>query len=175
MITNKLLVVLVVGGLIMGCTARVSVSTPAQPSHAPSPSTPSPLPTQTGISVKTVPATEVIQTPADRATFTVPPSIDHQFPPAIDDHLPPTSVETARADLAHRLHTDVSLIKVTEVGLREPDLEVMPCLADLSRYEELWKNLSEIEWIALSVKGNIHHYVAVGDLVLYCDEPVVHE
>jgi hypothetical protein len=175
MIANKLLFLLVVVGLTVGCTTHVSISATAQPSHTPSPSTPYSFPTQTGISVETVPAAEVVQIPADRATFAIPPSIDHRPPPAVDHHLPPTSVEMARADLAHRLHADVSVIKVTEVGLREPNLEVMPCLADLSRYEELWKNLSEIEWIVLSVKGNIHHYVAVGDLVLYCDEPAVRE
>lgn len=162
MVTNKLLILLLVIGLATGCVIGVSSPRGDEPSPLPSP-----LPTQTGAS-ETAPASETPETPADRATPDVPPPAERR-PPAIEDSSPPTPVEMARSDLAHRLHTDIFLIDVVGVVAREPDVEVMPCLASDAVAERLWANLGEVQWISLSVKGNVHHYVALGDLVIYCD------
>lgn len=163
MITNKLLSLLVVVGLTAGCATRVS--SPCGTGPAP---LPSPLSTQTGVS-ETAPANETPETPVDRVTPDVPLPVERR-PPAVEDHSPPTPVETARVDLAHRLHTDIFLIDVVKVVAQEPDAEVMPCLAGDAVPEELWVSLSEVQWISLSVKGNVHRYVALGDLIIYCGE-----
>lgn len=75
----------------------------------------------------------------------------------------------ARLDLAHRLNTDIIWIDVVEVVTREPDADIMPCLADETLFRGLRENLGEVQWISLSVKGNIYHYIALGDFIQYCD------
>ena len=128
-----------------------------------------PLPTQTGIS-ETVPASQTPEMDADRTPPPLPPPSKHRPPPIDMDDLPPTPIDRARANLSRRLHVDIVWIEVAEVVLREPNAEDMPCLAGKSVSEELWVNLDEVQWISLSVKGNIHHYIALGDVVIYCDE-----
>ena len=91
-------------------------------------------------------------------------------PPAIEVYATPPPAETARADLAHRLHTDIALIQIVQVITREPDADEMPCLAEQSMSQKLWADLNEVQWISLSVKGNIHYYAAMGDLILYCEK-----
>lgn len=163
---KDLLPTVVVIGLVAGCSVGVVSHRDVELL-----SIPSPLPTPV-MELKTPPVGEPPEMPADRAThdaLSLPPSVGHRPPPAVEDHFPPTPVEMARADLAHRLHTETSLVDVVEAVTREPDVEVMRCLGDILS-EELWSDLSEVEWISLSVKGNVHHYVALGEVVLYCDE-----
>jgi hypothetical protein len=66
------------------------------------------------------------------------------------------------------LQVDLAWIEVVEVITREPDAEVMPCLAGDAVPEELWANLDEVKWITLSVGGKIHHYLVLEDLTIYC-------
>jgi hypothetical protein len=150
-------------GLLVGCVAAGPSVTDVVPSLVPSA-----VPT----------ATEVVE----GATIGVKPTATGERvsplatsraevrPPAVESLSPSTPVEIARADLAHRLHTDVSLIETIVVTFRAPDLEVMPCLADIEECGPLFGNLNSVQWIALSVKGNDHRYVALGELVLYCEE-----
>jgi hypothetical protein len=87
----------------------------------------------------------------------------------VEDIATPTPAELARADLAYRLNADIALVEVVSVVTREPDEDEIPCLTSDAIAEDLWGRVEEVRWIALSVKGNVHHYVALGDLVIYCD------
>jgi hypothetical protein len=78
--------------------------------------------------------------------------------------------QSARIDLAARLHTDADLVEILDVTSQKPDPQTMPCLADGSLAEELWSRAETVEWISLSIKGNLYHYLALGDLLLYCEE-----
>jgi len=45
----------------------------------------------------------------------------------------------------------------------------------LEVFEMLWQDdrvTAQVEWISLSVKGNAHHYAALGDLIVYCGDMV---
>lgn len=121
------------------------------------------------LSPLTTPTPHIMPITLPTAQTATPPPSEYHRPPIDKDFLPPTPAETAQADLAHRLHVDIGWIKVTEIVAREPNTEDMPCLARDSVPEGLWMNLDEVQWISLSVKGNVHHYVALGDLVIYCD------
>ncbi len=166
-VTNKLLPLLVVVGLAAGCVAGVS-SPPGDGEPLP---VSSPLPTQTGES-DAAPAGETPEAPSRQATPDVSPAVERQLPPAVETLSPSTPVEAARSDLARRLHVDAFWIEVVEVVVREPDTVVMPCLAEDAAFEKLGEGLDEVrvQWISLSVKGSVHHYVALGDLVVYCGE-----
>lgn len=171
MVTNKLLFLLVVIGLTAGCGAGTASPRDIEPSPTWSLIS-SPIPTQTRFS-ETEPAGGTPEAPADRVAPDLPTPVEGRppaMPPAVEDISPPTPVEAARADLAHRLHTDIAWVEVVGVATRAPDAGVMPCLASDAVAEELWVNLSEVEWISLSVKGNVHHYVALGAWVIYCDD-----
>ena len=91
------------------------------------------------------------------------------MPPAVENIATPTPAEFARADLAHRLNADIALVEVVSMVAREPDADEMPCLSDDRVFRDLWVDAESVGWITLSVKGNLHHYVALGDLVIYCD------
>jgi hypothetical protein len=88
----------------------------------------------------------------------------------VEDIATPTPAELARADLAYRLNANISLVEVVSVVTREPDGEEMPCLTGDTISEKFWGRVDEVGWITLSVKGNIHHYVALGDVIIYCEE-----
>jgi hypothetical protein len=92
------------------------------------------------------------------------------MPPAVEPLATPTAIESARADLAHRLNAEVALVEVVSVTTREPEPAKMPCLAEDTVSRRIWGSAEGVTWITLSVKGNIHHYVALGDVVIYCDE-----
>jgi len=81
----------------------------------------------------------------------------------------PTPVDLARADLAIRLHADIALVELVSLVKGAPDGEAMPCLTDGRLAEELWSRVEEVAWITLSVKGSAHHYVGVGNRVIYCE------
>lgn len=119
-----------------------------------------------------MPASQTPEMDADRTPHPLPPPSKHQPPPIDTDDSPLTPIEMARADLSRRLKVDAVWIEVVEVVTREPNAEDMPCLAGNSVPEELWVNLDEVQWISLSAKGNIHHYIVLGDLIIYCDKQV---
>jgi len=165
-VTNKLLPLLVVVGLAAGCAAGVS-SPPGGGEPLP---VSSPLPTQTGES-DAAPAGETPEAPSKQATPDVSYPAEHWQPPVDVDDSPHTLVGMARDDLAHRLRIDLVWVEVVEVVAREPDAEVMSCLAMGEIYhKDMLTDLGEVQWISLSVKGNIHHYVAFADGVIYCEE-----
>lgn len=145
MFAKKLLSLLIAIGLTAGCVA--GTATPR--------STESPSPTIMPTDTRTVP-------PSPRPT--------EQRPPAIEEQATPTPAQMARADLAHRLNADVALIEIVDVSKRAPDPDEMPCLAEGTVPERVWRELEEVEWITLSVKGNRHHYLAWGEVVIYCEE-----
>jgi hypothetical protein len=109
------------------------------------------------------------ETPADRATPHVPPPTERRPPPVDLEDAPFTPVAMAQADLSRRLRVDIAWIEVVEVVSREPSAEDIRCLAGDSASEERWANLDKIQRITLSVKGNVHHYVALENLIIYCD------
>jgi len=158
MFTNKLLPWLIFVGLLTSCAIDTPLSSTPKPSSRP---------IHTEISV-TPSASKTPETPTVQATPDAPSTKER--PPAVEDMSTPAPVETARADLAQRLHTDVARIEVIDVTAREPDIEDMPCLADKPTFEKLGESVEEIQWITLSVKDNIYHYVAWGDQVIYCEE-----
>lgn len=141
----SLLPLIITIGLITGCVA--GTATPR--------STASPSPTIMPTDTSTVP-------PSPRPT--------EQRPPAIEEQATPMPVQMARADLARRLNTDIDLIEIVDVSTRAPDPAEMPCLAEGTVPERVWRGLEEVEWITLSVKGNQHHYLAWGEMVIYCEE-----
>jgi hypothetical protein len=161
--TNRGLLLLIGVGLLTGCVA----GGPSVTDVASFP-IPSAVPTVTE-SAEGMPVGEQPTATGEWASPLATPGSEVR-PPAVESLSTPAPVEMARADLARRLHTDVSLIKEIEVTFRAPDLDVMPCLADIGQHEALFGNLSNVQWITLSVKGNDHHYVALGELVLYCEE-----
>lgn len=121
------------------------------------------LPSRTPIS------NEPPQPLAPRSTIPAP-TTDESMPPAVEDVMTPTAAETARADLAHRLNADAALVEVVDAVMRPPEPENMPCLTDGTVPVELWGRAEEVKWITLSVKGNRYHYLALGDLISYCNE-----
>jgi hypothetical protein len=149
--------------LLTGCVAGDSPVTDVAPSFVPSA-----VPTATGVVERATVGVKPTAT-GERIQPLATPEAEVR-PPAVENHSTPAPVEMARADLARRLHTDVSLIEMTDMTLRAPDRDLMPCLAYLGEQEGLFGNLSSVQWITLSVKGNDHHYVALGELVLYCEE-----
>ena len=172
MVANKLLFLLTVIGLVTGCSVGMPSQRDAEPSPVPS-SIPSPLPTQTVVLETEVASVNgTLEIPVEQAPSSVPLPTEHRPPPARDDLSLPTPVETARLDLADRLHTDVAWVQVMSVVTREPDAEVVLCLGDNASFRKLWEDLVDVQvqWISLSVKGNVHHYVALGDWVAYCDQ-----
>jgi len=161
--TNRGLLLLIGVGLLTGCVAEGSSIDGVEPSLVPSAvPTATESPEETPVGVKPT-------TTGERALPLATPRGEVR-PPAVESLSTPSPVEMARADLARRLHTDVSLIEKTGLTFRAPDLDGMPCLADIGEQEALFGNLSSVLWITLSVKGNDHHYVALGELVLYCEE-----
>jgi len=165
MVMSKLLFLFVSISLIAGCV----IGTPGQHSVEPA-STLSPLPTQPG----DLP-TSIIETPEmstiEPATLDVfPLSTPEQQPPA-DDAPPRTLVGMTKADLARRLRVDPAWVEVVQVAAREPDTQVMSCLNNGAAPERTWENLDEVQWITLSVKGEVYYYVALVDLISYCDMP----
>lgn len=170
MVANKLLFLLMVVGLVTGCSVGMSSQSGVELLPVPS-SIPSPLPTQTVVlGTEITPVNEAPETPVEQMTPGIPPPAGLRPPPARNDPAPLTPVEMARFDLADRLHTDVTWVQVMGVVTREPDAEVMLCLGDNALFKRLWEDLVDVQvqWISLSVKGNVHHYAALGDLVVYC-------
>jgi hypothetical protein len=157
--------------LVTGCSVGMSSQSGVEPLPVPS-SIPSPLPTQTmTLRTEVAPVNEVPEIPVGQTPSSVPLPAEHRPPPARDDLSLPTPVEMARFDLADRLHTDVTRVQVMGVVTREPDAEVMLCLGDNTLFKRLWEDLVDVQvqWISLSVKGNVHHYAALGGLVIYCE------
>jgi hypothetical protein len=77
-------------------------------------------------------------------------------------------VEGARRDLARRLQVDPVWIEVVEAVTREPDAETMPCLTNGTVPQELWADLDQVQWITLSVKEQVYHYLVLDDFIVYC-------
>ncbi|MCP4540857.1 MAG: hypothetical protein GY832_27285 [Chloroflexi bacterium] len=173
MIAKKLLFLLLVIGLITGCSTRTSPQQDAEPSPIPSP-IPSPRPTQTPpLETETVPVNEATEILGEQPPSIVPPPAEHRPPPSRDDPEPHTLAEMARFDLADRLYTDVDSVQVMGVVTRELDADVMSCIEDEPLFEKLWEDDQgerQVEWISLSVKGNVHHYIVLGDWVAYCGQ-----
>ncbi len=173
LIASKLLFLLTIVGLTTGCSVQMSSQHDVEPSLVSSP-IPSPLPTQTiALETAIVPVEGRPETLVEQSTPGAPPPAERQPPPARDDPSPPSPAEMARFDLADYLHTDVAWVQVVDVVVREPDAEVMSCLGNEPLFEKLWGDdqvTVQVDWISLSVKGNIYHYVALGDRVTYCDE-----
>ncbi len=166
MVTNKLLLSLIVIGLVTGCTAETSFQGEAEATLTPK-SIPSPLATQTGDS-EPPPATETSEMPTNAAVPDTPFPVESEQPPDSERRSPRPPVEGARRDLARRLQVDLALVEVIEAVTQEPDVEMMPCLANGTVTEELWVNLDEVQWITLSVKKQVHHYLVLDDFIVYC-------
>jgi hypothetical protein len=145
---STLLMLLMLISLTVGC------ATPASPEASDAPE-----------STKT----EVGETAEPIETATAQATMPESRPPAVEDMSTPTPAEMASIDLAHRLNADVQFVEVVEVTTRAPDPDEMVCLTDGSVPEALWTRAETVQWIALSVKGNLYHYVALGDLVVYCE------
>jgi hypothetical protein len=163
---DRLIFLIAVALLISGCAASSQTTSgldtkPGATRPPDSPTVPRPVP-------ETPLASEPSQPPA-ADTKPGTPITGESMPPAVEDITTPTAAETARADLAHRLNADIALVEVVDVVMRPPERETMSCLADGLVPEELWGRAEEVKWITLSVKGNVYHYVALGDLVVYCD------
>lgn len=156
--------------IIVGLTAGCATTAPVSPGPGPTTeaSRPSSSPTPRPDIPQTPTVSEASPTPASRVTREAPRGSEYR-PPAVEDIATPTPAELARADLAYRLNADIALVEVVSVVTREPDEDEMPCLTSDAIAEDLWGRVEEVRWIALSVKGNVHHYVALGDLVIYCD------
>lgn len=165
MLKSKLLILVAVALLASGCAmdAQTSSSSDLTPGASRPPDSPT-VPR----SISQTPLTSEPSQPS--AAHTTPGTpIGEPMPPAVEDIATPTAAETARADLTHRLNTETGLVEVVDVVIRPPEPETMPCLADGVVPEELWRRAEQVKWITLSVKGNVYHYVALGDLVVYCE------
>jgi hypothetical protein len=142
----SLLPLMITIGLIAGCVA--GTATPRGTESSPAP---------------TVPQT-------DTSTVQPSPRPTEQRPPAVEEQATPMPAQMARADLARRLNTDTALIEIVDVSTRAPDPAEMPCLADGTVPERVWRGLEEVTWVTLSVKSNRHHYLAWGEMAIYCEE-----
>ena len=91
-------------------------------------------------------------------------------PPVDVELVPIPSVAMARADLARRLTVDAALIETVQVTSQRSDAPDMPCLTKGSVPESLLVNLDQAQWISLSFKDNVYHYIALADLVVYCGQ-----
>lgn len=162
MIMSRWLCLCVSIGLMAGCTVGVQGQHGVEPGP-----TFSSLPTPPGDSGPV----SVTETPMGGATPYVLPLAEPELqqPPA-DDAPSCTIVGMARADLARRLGVGLEWVEVVAVTAREPDTEVMFCLAGDATPEPAWADLDEVQWITLSVKGKVYRYVGLVDLVSYCDE-----
>lgn len=166
MLKSKLLILVAVTLVASGCA--MDAQTPSSSDLTPGASRPPDSPTVPRPMPETPLATETSQ-PSAAHTTPGTPITGESMPPAVEDIATPTAAETARADLAHRLNTETGLVEVVDVVMRPPEPEIMPCLADGVVPEELWRRAEQVKWITLSVKGNVYHYVALGDLVVYCE------
>jgi len=164
MVTNKLLPLLTIIGLVTGCAGAMPVPSSPEPSD-----TPTTLPTQTRVP-EIAPAGEMPETPADGATPFAPAPAEHRPPAFDDDNSLPTPVEIARADLARRLDVDVAQVEVVEVVAGKVVTGYSQCVADNLLAQRLLAQPGEVQWIRLSVKGNAHCYAALGHLVIYCPQ-----
>lgn len=165
MLKDRLLFLIALALLVSGCAGSLQATPGAD--NNPGASYPSESPTVPRHALKTPISSEPSQPSVPRSTIPTP-TTGESMPPAVEDITTPTAVETARADLAHRLNADTDLVEVVDVVVRPPEPETMPCLADEVIPEELWGRAEEVKWMTLSVKGNVYHYVALGDLVSYC-------
>jgi len=50
------------------------------------------------------------------------------------------------------------------------DEEPLTCLNASLYSEMLQAHFKEVQWISLSVTGNLYHYVVFGDVIVFCDE-----
>jgi hypothetical protein len=162
MVTNELFYLLIVVGLVTGCVAGVPAPPCSEPPHIPLS-----LPTQPPVS-ETVPASETSATSTDRAMLSASPPAERMPLAFDDDDSPPTPVEVARANLARRLDVDLAQVEAVEVVPGDVAVEDLQCLADRLLAQRLLAQPGEVQWIHLSVKGNAHYYVALGQLVIYC-------
>lgn len=150
---NKWLFPLIVVGLAVGCAK--TAGPPLSPTSAPA----TPIPALT--------PSASLQRPRSPAAT---PSAEYQ--PPVDDgpSMPLSPAAQARIDLARRLRIDSDRIDVVNVTARELDEAVISCLTRGGGSEKLWADLEEVQWITLAVKDKVHHYVALDELVIYCDE-----
>jgi hypothetical protein len=133
-----------------------------------SPTSPAPLPTDEPIQANPTPT---IAPDRASATPTSLPAVDQGLQPPVDvDNVPPVPAQAARFDLARRLRLDARLISVVEITTQVPSPKEMPCLAGGLLDEDLSASGQEVQWITLSAKGKIYHYVALRDLIVYCEE-----
>jgi len=122
--------------------------------------TPSPSPAAPGATEPGLPSESHERIP--------PPPID-PYPVGDSGNLPFTPAESARVDLARRLNADVALIELAWIVTRSPDPDEMPCLRNNPAVEEVTLAVNEVEWMAFSVKGNLHHYIVVARVPIYCE------
>ena len=162
MIISRSLFLFISIGLIAGCIAGTSDQHGIETVVISSP-----FPTQSG---NLEPVTETLDTYKDETSpYVLPLDQPKQQPPPSGGDPPRTPVGMAKSDLARRLQVDLAWVEVVEVATREPDEEIVSCLTGDGAYEQLWADLDEVQWITLSVKASLYHYVALVDLVVYCD------
>ena len=110
MAASNLLLLLGAVGLATGCVAGGPSARDAE-----RPPIYSPAPTRAG--APKVPADRMPESPPNAAIPRASSPAPHRPPAVIELGSPRTSVEMARADLAHRLDADVALIEVAEASL----------------------------------------------------------
>jgi hypothetical protein len=87
-----------------------------------------------------------------------------------EDTSPIPPVAMARADLARRLKVAMAWIETVEVTTQRDDAQDLLCLTNGSVPESLLANQDLVQWISLSFKGNVYHYIALADLIVYCGQ-----
>jgi hypothetical protein len=165
MIMSKWLCLFVSIGLVAGCTVGRQGQHTIEPRPTVS-SLPTPPRDSGPVSVPETPEASM----EEAAPYVLPLDEPEPQQPPADDAPARTIVGMARADLARRLGVGLEWVEVVEVTAREPDTEVMLCLAGDATPEPAWADLDEVQWITLSVKGKVYRYVGLVDLVSYCDE-----
>lgn len=128
----------------------------------------SPTPPRAG--APRVPADGMPEAPPN-AVIPRAPSLAPNRPPAVIElGSPRTSVEMARADLAHRLDAKVALIEVAEASFGRATDQDRQCVAEGSLEHRLLTRGSDVQHIHLLLKGRLYRYLGFGELVIYCPD-----
>jgi hypothetical protein len=163
MAASNLLLLLGAVGLATGCVAGGPSARDAE-----RPPIYSPAPTRAG--APKVPADRMPESPPNAAIPRAPSPAPHRPPAVIELGSPRTSVEMARADLAHRLDADVALIEVAEASFGRTTDQDRQCVAEGSLEHRLLTRGGDVQHIHLLLKGRLYRYLGLGELAIYCPD-----
>ena len=116
------------------------------------------------------PADRMSGTPSNAAIPRAPSPDSHRPPAVVELGSPRTSVEMARADLAHRLDARVALIEVAEASFGRITDQDRQCVAEGSLEHRLLTRGSDVQHIHLLLKGRLYRYLGFGELIVYCPD-----